>query len=78
MEAHDAEGRVHARRIEWFFSALDRLASSLDALERELDRHGPKLGDGKPELDEALARIRGSLTTFNVLFQHKEDYFRSK
>lgn len=78
VEAHDAEGRIHTRRIEWFFAALDRLASSLDALDTQLDRHRAKLQDTKPELDEAMARIRGSLTTFNALFQHKEDYFKSK
>lgn len=78
VEAHDAEGRVNTRRIEWLFAGIDRLASSLDALERALDRHDSKLGDTKPEMDDALARIRGSLTTFNVLFQHKEDHFKSK
>ncbi len=78
IEAHDGAGQVETRRIEWFFSAIDRLATSLDQLELQLDRHATKLGDTKPELADALSRIRGTLTTFNVLFQHKEDHFKSK
>lgn len=78
IEAHDATSKVSERRIEWFFAALDRFASSLDQLESQIEKQGAKLGDTKPELEDAIARIRGTMTTFNVLFQHKEDQFKSK
>ena len=78
IEAHDGAGRIESRRIEWFFAAIDRLATSLDQLEQQVARHGAKLGGTEAELEDSLSRVRGTLTTFNVLFQHKEDFFKSK
>lgn len=78
IEAHDGTRKISERRIEWFFAALDRFATSLDQLESQIERKSSTLGETKGELEDALARIRGSMTTFNVLFQHKEDQFKSK
>ena len=75
----DADGQRRSISAERFFSMLDRLQSSLAALERALDGQAESLGPAvSKDLTAQLGRMRGSLTTFNVMFEHKEDHFRSK
>lgn len=57
---------------ERFFSIVDRLRSSLDALDGAIG----KLKDD--ELTQTVGRMHGSFTTFNVLFSERGDYFSSK
>jgi hypothetical protein len=54
------------------FTILDRLKSSLDALEAKLEKSVLK------EEAEQVKRIRGSFTTFNVMWSDREDYFTGK
>jgi hypothetical protein len=61
---------------ERFFSFLDRLRASLDTLEARLEKT-PNLDD-KEELVQTVRRMHGSMTTFNLLFQDREDYFSGK
>ena len=64
---------------EHFFSFLDRLQSSLSAFDKAADRYRDKLGASlTDEIKANSKRVRGSMTTFNVMFAHKEDHFRSK
>ena len=75
----DAEGGSRSVPAERFFAMLDRLQSSLAALEGALDARSEGLGTKvSADLVAQLGRMRGTLTTFNVMFQHKEDHFRSK
>lgn len=52
------------------FSLLDRLKSSLDELEGQLAKNEQLRGE-----IEQVKRIRGSFTTFNVMWADREDYF---
>lgn len=73
----DAEGQARTLPAHRFFSYVERLAKTIDVLEEALDTN-EKLVDDADELLSQVRRIRGSFTTFNLLFADREDYFSGK
>ncbi len=59
------------------FEQLDKLRHTLDYLEKAVAKTD-KLTDEKDELVTLVKKVKGSFTTFNVMFSHREDYFTSK
>lgn len=75
MRPQDSSLQSREIPIEEFFKKVVRVRDQLRVLEQKINGHGKLDAEDKKVMQAYLTRAYGTLTSFNLLFQDKDDTF---
>ena len=75
---HPADEKLQSKEIpvEAFFRKIVMVRERLRVLEQNINNHKKLNDEDRIHLQQYITKSYGSLTSFNVLFKNKEDYFK--
>lgn len=75
LQPADKSQKAKEIPIDIFFHKIVMLRDRIRVMEQQINSHKILSGEDKVNLQQYITRIYGTLTTFNVLFKNKENWF---
>ena len=75
LQPADKSQKAKEIPIDIFFHKIVMLRDRLRVMEQQINAHKQLSDEEKVNLQQYITRIYGTLTTFNVLFKNKENWF---